>query len=601
MEMTLSSIMVLTMTLTILSISSILGYYFTNEAAKIPIVYAQISNNNTFVDPNSSKNIVLPSSFTPADLSQLFKQVERSVVQITGNSNSSNQEQDALESRLGSGFVYDKQGYVLTNNHVIAGGEEGREEFEVTFLDGSSYKAIVIGADPYADLAVLKITNVSEDRLIPLKIGNSSSVTVGQRVVAIGNPFGLSGSMTEGIVSGLGRILPSASTEQNPFSPSTSLAPAFSIPNIIQTDAAINPGNSGGPLLNMGGEVIGINTAIFSNTGLYSGVGFAIPSYMIEKIVPSLISKGIFNHPYLGIEGVDVNSDIAENMGLNDTKGFLVLSVVLDGPADKAGIRGGDKITDINGMEMELGGDVIVGIDNTTVRKIDDLLSYLERNKSVGETVNLEIIRDGKAEKMRIPLDTRPATTIDPRESSSSQPVIGISGINMMPEIADRMNLTTTTGFLVVNVSSDGPADKAGIRGGYKTAVINGMEMELGGDVIVGIDNTTVRKIDDIQSYLMTKKVGDQVSLLILRDGLPKKISLVLESKKLGESDLFVLPPNLRLDPPTLPPILPPHSPSIPPPYPPAQSSPSDDVIKGLYDNCIRITETNICDKIFGK
>jgi S1-C subfamily serine protease len=592
--------MILTMTLFILSIISyVTGYQFINEADKVPIVHAQISNNNTVIDTNSSQNMVLPSSFTSGDLSQLFKQAERSVVQVTGNSNSSNHTQDALESRLGSGFIYDKQGHVLTNNHVIAGGGK---EFEVTFLDGSSYKAIVIGADPYADLAVLKIIDVSGDRLFPLKLGNSSSVTVGQRVVAIGNPFGLSGSMTEGIVSGLGRILPSASTEQNPSNPSTSLASTFSIPNIIQTDAAINPGNSGGPLLNMRGEVLGINTAIFSNTGLYSGVGFAIPSDMIEKIVPSLISKGIYNHPYLGIAGVDVNSDIAENMGLNDTKGFLVVSVVLDGPADKAGIRGGDVITDINGMKMELGGDVIVGIDNTTVRKIEDILSYLERNKSVGETVNLEIIRDGKAEKIRIPLDTRPATTIpDPRGSSYSQPVIGISGLDMTPEIADRTNLTTATGFLVVNVSSDSPADKAGIRGGYKTTDINGMKMELGGDVIVGIDNTTVRKIEDIQSYLMTKKVGDKVSLSILRDGLSQKISLVLESKKLGESDLFILPPNLKLEPPKLPPVLPPHSPSIPPPQPPSQSFPSDDVITGLYNNCIQVTEINICDKIFGK
>ena len=597
MKMNLSSTVILIIPIITLSIFYIMDSHSTKEVAAFSIVHAQ-TLNNTLIDNNYVKNMVLPTSTLP-DLSKLFKQIERSAVQITGDSNSTKLDDDPFASRLGSGFVYNKQGYILTNNHVVTGAGGEREEFEVTFLDGSSYKATVIGRDPYADLAVLKIANVSTDKLIPLKIGNSSSVTVGQQVVAIGNPFGLSGSMTEGIVSGLGRILPTPSTEPNPLNPSNDLTSAFSIPNVIQTDAAINPGNSGGPLLNMDGEVIGINTAIFSNSGLYSGVGFAIPSYMIEKIVPSLISKGGYNHPYLGIVGVDVNSDIAENMNLNETKGFLVLSVPLDGPADKAGIRGGDVITDINGMKMELGGDVIVGIDNTTVRKIDDVLSYLERKKSVGETVNLDIIRDGKAEKINVLLGTRPDTTNGQRESSS-QPEIGISGINVIPEIANRMNLmTNTTGFLVVNVSSDSPADKAGIRGGYQTTVINGDKVELGGDVIVGIDNTTVRTINDIQSYLMTKKVGDRVSLLILRDGIVQKISLALESKKPGEPDLLVLPPSLKIEPPTLPPLLPPYSPSIPPPPPPP--SQSGDILKDMYNNCLQVMDTNICDKIFGR
>jgi len=560
-----------------------------------PIVYAQIWNN-TSIDNSDNKNIVLSTS-TSSDLSKLFKQIERSVVQITGDSNSTQLNGDAFVSRLGSGFVYNKQGYILTNNHVVAGAANEKEEFEVTFLDGSSYKAAVIGTDPYADLAVIKIANVSTDKLIPLKIGNSSSVTVGQQVVAIGNPFGLSGSMTEGIVSGLGRILPTPSTEPNPLNPTNELASTFSIPNVIQTDAAINPGNSGGPLLNMNGEVIGINTAIFSNTGSYSGVGFAIPSYMIEKIVPSLISKGIYNHPYLGIMGVDVNSEIAENMNLNETKGFLVISIPLGGPADKAGIKGGDVITDIDGLKMKLGGDVIVGIDNTTVRKIDDLLSYLESKKSVGEIVNLDLLREGKVEKIKVHLGTRPDASDGQRESSS-QPEIGINGINVIPEIANMMNLTNTTGFLVVNVSSDSPADKAGIRGGYKTAVVNGDKIELGGDVIVGIDNTTVRTINDIQSYLMTKKAGDRVSLIILRDGMIQNVSLTLESKKSSEPNLLVLPPGLELEPPVLPPSIPPNPPSNPSPVPPSQSS---EILKDMYNNCVRVIDAYTCNKIFGK
>lgn len=590
-----SLIMILTISVIVLSIFYTMNYPLINEAASNPIAHAQISNNEV-IDNNYNKNMVLSTSTLP-DLSKLFKIIERSVVQITGDLNSTQLDNDAFVSRLGSGFVYDKQGYILTNNHVVAGATDEGEEFEVTFLDGSSYKAIVIGTDPYADLAVLKIANVSADKLIPLKIGNSSSVTVGQQVVAIGNPFGLSGSMTEGIVSGLGRILPTPSTEPNPLNPSNDLTTTFSIPNVIQTDAAINPGNSGGPLLNINGEVIGINTAIFSNTGSYSGVGFAIPSYMIEKIVPSLISKGIYNHPYLGIAGVDVNSEIAENMNLSETKGFLVISVPLDGPADKAGIRGGDVITDIDGLKMKLGGDVIVGIDNTTVRKIDDILSYLESKKSVDEIVNLDIIREGKYEKIEVLLDARPDTPDSQRESSS-QPEIGISGINVIPEIANLMNLTSNTGVLVVNVSSDSPADKAGIQGGYKTTVIDGDKIELGGDVIVGIDNATVRSIDDIQSYLMTKKADDQISLLILREGVIQKISLVLESKKPGEPNLLVLPPSLKIEPPSLPPLLPPDSPSSPPPISPSQLS---DILKGMYNNCIQVIDINTCDKIFAR
>jgi S1-C subfamily serine protease len=243
--------------------------------------------------------------------------------------------------------------------------------------------------------------------VVPLIIGNSSNLQPGETVAAIGNPFGLYGSITEGIVSGVGRLL--SLSETDPIDPQQGLfgpvknSPAFSIPNIIQTDAAINPGNSGGPLLNMRGEVIGINTAIFSNTGSNSGVGFAIPSDTMKKVVPSLITSGTYKHPYLGVSGIDVTTDIAKVMKLNETKGFLVTDITSESPADKAGIHGGDILTDLNGTQVELGGDVIIGIDNTNVRKIDDILSYLD-TKKVGDLVNLKVLRNNRVEDIAVTL-----------------------------------------------------------------------------------------------------------------------------------------------------------------------------------------------------
>ncbi|NOJ29789.1 MAG: trypsin, partial [Nitrososphaeraceae archaeon] len=198
---------------------------------------------------------------TSSLLSDLFKKVERSVVQISID------DENVLGGRLGSGFIYDSSGHIITNNHVV----NNAKTIHVTFSDGTIYKAKIIGTDEFSDLAVIKLIDVPDERIVPLILGNSSALIVGERVAAVGNPFGLSGTLTEGIVSGLGRLLPT-SEETDPLKFNE---PSFSIPNVIQTDAAINPGNSGGPLLNMDGDVIGINSAIFSSTGVYSGIGFA--------------------------------------------------------------------------------------------------------------------------------------------------------------------------------------------------------------------------------------------------------------------------------------------------------------------------------------
>ena len=365
---------------------------------------------------NNSSELSLPD---------LFSKVEKSVVQVASKENTG----ISLGSRLGSGFVYDRNGHIVTNYHVIAGGtSEGK--VQITFLDGSTYNARLIGGDPFSDLAVLKLDgeNIPSYKLVPLPIGDSTTLRVGERVVAIGNPFGLSGSMTEGIVSGLGRMLPSAEQEELEMIPSNPASSAgFLIPDIIQTDAPINPGNSGGPLLNIRGEVIGINTAIFSTTGASAGIGFAIPSNTIKKVIPSLITKGDYQHPYLGIVGADITPEIAEALGLTEARGFLVTDVSSGSPAQKAGIQGGSSLANVDGREIAMGGDVILKIDEHTVRKLDDVLTYLEREKKVGEAVQLTILRNGGTENVNLTLGPRPTAqeslgSLPPQEQMPPEP-----------------------------------------------------------------------------------------------------------------------------------------------------------------------------------
>jgi S1-C subfamily serine protease len=379
----------------------------------------QQDNSNDGGDSTTNNN-----NSSELSLPDLFSKVEKSVVQVASKEDTG----ISLGSRLGSGFVYDRNGHIVTNYHVITGGtSEGK--VQITFLDGSTYNARLIGGDPFSDLAVLKLDeeNIPSHKLVPLPIGDSTTLRVGERVVAIGNPFGLSGSMTEGIVSGLGRMLPSAEQEEElemiPSNPTPSAS--FLIPDIIQTDAPINPGNSGGPLLNIRGEVIGINTAIFSTTGASAGIGFAIPSNTIKKVVPSLITKGDYQHPYLGIVGVDITPEIAEALGLTEARGFLVTDVSSGSPAQKAGIQGGNRgsLANVNGREIGMGGDVILKVDEHTVRKLDDVLTYLEREKKVGEAVQLTILRNGGTENINLTLGPRPTSqeslgSLPPREQT---------------------------------------------------------------------------------------------------------------------------------------------------------------------------------------
>ena len=329
---------------------------------------------------------VLSSSKSNLTLVELFEKSEEGVVKIQVVRNNI----PGDTGSVGSGFVYDNLGHIITNAHVV----DGASKATVTFLDGSQYNAEIIGKDKFTDIAVIKV-NEKPRLLHPLQIGDSSQLRIGEQVAAIGNPFGLSGSMTSGIVSQMGRLLPSQDS-------------GFSIPDVIQTDAAINPGNSGGPLLNLRGEVIGINTAIESISGEFSGVGFAIPSKAAIKIVPSLIEDGEYHHPWIGISGRDIDPDLARVLELKDAKGFLIITVVDGSPADKAGLKGMTATQVIDGKEYPANGDIIISVDDKEVRKISDILIHLQREKSVGDTMVLGVVRDGEFMHISLELVERP-------------------------------------------------------------------------------------------------------------------------------------------------------------------------------------------------
>lgn len=301
----------------------------------------------------------------------------------------------------GSGFIFDKQGHILTNFHVV----DGANEIEVIFPSGIRARAEIVGTDLDSDIAVLKV-DVAEKELYPLELGSSSGLKVGQTVIAIGNPFGLSGTMTAGIVSARGRTLESMRS-----------APGggyFTAGDLIQTDAAINPGNSGGPLLDLNGRVIGINRAIrtdermLTTSPVNSGVGFAIPIDIVKQVVPFLISEGKYEYPYLGITSRDELSILElEALGLPaDTLGAYVLNVVENGPADKAGMRGGSRETEFEGLLA--GGDLIVALEGQPIRNFSDLLSYLVTKTRPGDTVTFTVLRDGQKIDLEVTLAKRP-------------------------------------------------------------------------------------------------------------------------------------------------------------------------------------------------
>ncbi|MFQ3535551.1 MAG: trypsin-like peptidase domain-containing protein [Aggregatilineales bacterium] len=290
----------------------------------------------------------------------------------------------------GSGFLYDRNGHIVTNNHVI----EFADRVTVIFADGLRLPATIVGTAPDADIAVVRVDPAQIRDLQPLPLADSDQVRVGERAIAIGNPFGLNNTMTHGIVSAVGRSL----RQQQ-----------FSIPQIIQTDAAINPGNSGGPLFNNRGEVIGVNTAIRSNVEQSAGIGFAVPSNIVRLMADQLIANGRVEHSYLGITGTTLTSNIAEALGLDmRTTGVLVSSVVTGGPAAAAGIRGATRELSVDGEPVPVGGDIITEIDGMKIKVFEDLLGYLFTRTRPGDEVTLTILRDGKTIQVTVRLAPRP-------------------------------------------------------------------------------------------------------------------------------------------------------------------------------------------------
>lgn len=347
---------------------------FSSVQKELSSVRAELSK----VTPFTSTVTVTVGSGATDWVSSIYESVKDSVVMIT------------VESRygtaVGSGFVYDDKGHIVTNNHVVADGIE----FTVSFLDGTVLSATLVGQDPDTDLAVLKI-DPKDISLKPLRLGNSSNLKIGEMIIAVGNPFELAGSVTLGIVSQKGRLLP---TERG-----------YLIPGIIQIDAAINPGNSGGPLLNSKGEVVGITTAIEAAS---QGIGYAISSNIVSRVVPVLIEKGHYRHSYLGISGIELNSAIAEVIGINAKQGFLVTNVSPGSPAAIAGIRAGNRTLTISGQRITVGGDVIIAINRVPVRGLDDILTYLVEKTSPGDKITLTVIRGGGLIDISVTLGERP-------------------------------------------------------------------------------------------------------------------------------------------------------------------------------------------------
>ncbi len=426
----------------------------------------------------------------------------------------------------GSGMVWDKEGHIVTNNHVV----EGAKYIHVFFADGTEADATLVGTDPDSDLAVIKV-DVDKALLHPVTVGDSTRVKVGQLAIAIGNPFALTGTMTVGIISALGRVLP---TEEMVIG-----GGRYVIPDIIQTDAPINPGNSGGPLLNSKGEVIGVTTAIASPVRASAGIGFAVPSIIVKKVVPQLIEKGYYEHPWLGVSIETLTPRVAKIMGLPETqRGALIVNVLPDSPADKAGLRGSDRqvTLEIDGREVkvQVGGDVIVAIDGHPVRSSDELLTYLARYTHAGQKVTLTILRQGKKMDVEVTLGVRPTQkgrekTAEGEASGRHQAWLGILGVDVTPKLAEILGLPEDQrGVLIESVVQGSPADKAGLRGSYKPVMIGDQEVLIGGDIIVAFDGQPVTSLRDLLGYLRQHKPGDKVTLTILRDGEKMDVTVTL-------------------------------------------------------------------------
>jgi S1-C subfamily serine protease len=361
-----------------------------NQVSYLQSTNNSSSGNTTYVNPTfENTTYVLGDNVS---LSQLYEQVKSSVVVVQGIIVQYGLFGQVYYSGVqGSGFVSNSTGQfvIITNYHVV----NGAINITATFINGDTYAATVIGSDPYADLAVLT-SKAPQDEYKPLKITSSSTLRVGDPVLAFGNPYGLAGSVSTGIVSALGRTI----TE--------STAGGYAIADCIQTTTPINPGNSGGPLLNYRGEVVGITTAIVSNS---QGIGFAIPaSSILREIVPLITNGSYSSHPWLGASGTDMTLGIAQAMNTNVTYGWLIAQITSGGPADKAGLRAGTTQVQVEGTSVTIGGDIIIAFNGTRIRNSDDLSSYLEESTLPGQTISVAAVRNNETLTLTLTLGTRP-------------------------------------------------------------------------------------------------------------------------------------------------------------------------------------------------
>jgi 2-alkenal reductase len=365
------------------------------SALSLPAGLSYFETTNPVIEIDDPSQTTLPPVSVPQELLDeqdilvnLYSRVNPSVVNISIYGKQGDQ---VFPLSQGSGFLYDNEGHIVTNAHVVSGADQ----VDVTFSEGTIQPARIVGQDPHSDLAVIKVDQVPGD-LLPLVLGKMDQLAVGQSVVAIGNPFGLDGTLTLGVISALGRTIPA-------------LTP-FSIPESIQTDAAINPGNSGGPLLNLDGEVIGVNAQIETDgtSRSNSGIGFAIPVRILERVIPELIEQGKFEWSWMGVQGGDVFPVLAEAMGLENTRGAYIAAVAPGGPAEKAGLIGANQESVKDGRLVVIGGDIITGINDQEVRSFDDLLIYIANQSNPGDEVVLTVLRNGLPLEILLTLESRP-------------------------------------------------------------------------------------------------------------------------------------------------------------------------------------------------
>jgi serine protease Do len=428
------------------------------------------------------------------------------------------QPQQQYQAALGSGFVWDQEGHIVTNNHVVSGAQD----IEVTFSDGTIVPATLVGADPDSDLAVIKV-EVPPAQLHPVHLADSNEVKVGQLAVAIGNPFGLEGTMTTGIISAVGRSLPA---DKN-------VAQSYSIPEIIQTDAPINPGNSGGVLVDTNGGLVGVTSAIESPVGSNAGIGFAIPSDIVNNVVPVLIKDGKYIHSWLGISGTTLVPDLAGKMDLQTSqRGVLVEEIIPNSPAEKVGLRASARQVTVNGQPVNVGGDVITAIDNQPVVNMEDLIAYLASSTTVNQKVTLTILRDGRQETLDVTLIARP--TAEERNNSTSSSTtrgirLGIAGTTVDSSIASEMDLPDgQQGVLVEQVQSGSLAEMASLQAGSKSVTINGQQVTIGGDIITAVNGQSVATIGELRAALAQLQFDQSFTLTVLRNG--NEIQITVQS-----------------------------------------------------------------------